>query len=172
MDVRDEEIRVRAAGGVLVILFELCAAEKYSDVNSGKDVFPQPKQPTKAYEGDAGYDLYASRGCLIMPGKYIDVHTDVKIALPDSLWCRIVARSSSARQGLMVQEGIIDTGYRGEMFFGVWNMTRDIFKVEVGMRLAQMILMPHVNPLLARWGQVENLPVSERGAKGFGSSGK
>ena len=154
------------------ILFQLRSGEEYPDVNTGKPVLSQPRQPEKSYDGDAGFDLFASRGCLITPGRYVDVNTDVHVALPPELWCRIVARSSSARKGLIVQEGIIDTGYRGEMFFGVWNMTRDIFKVEVGMRLAQLILMPHVPKF--PWVDVGSnaLPASDRGNRGFGSSGK
>lgn len=130
----------------------------------------QPQQPSRAYDGDAGFDLYASRESLILPSTCREINTDVFIALPSSLWCRIVGRSSSSRKGLAIQEGIIDSGYRGEMFFGVWNMTREIVRIDVGQRLAQLILMPHVSPLIG-WSEVEELPTSVRGTRGFGSSG-
>lgn len=130
----------------------------------------KPQKPTRAYEGDAGFDLYASRSLVIPAGGFADVHTDIAIALPPSLWCRVVSRSSTSRRhGLLVAEGIIDTGYRGEMFFGVWNMNKVEFPVNAGDRLAQLILMQHVAPVA--WKQVDELPKSERGARGFGSSG-
>lgn len=130
----------------------------------------QPQKPTRAYEGDAGWDLFTSREVIIPPGEFRDVHTDIAIALPSDMWCRVVARSSTARKhALIVTEGIIDTGYRGELFFGVWNMNHSSFVVPIGSRFAQLIIMEHARPLA--WVSVDELPQSQRGNRGFGSSG-
>ena len=98
------------------------------------------KKPYKKYLGDAGWDLYVSRPCDIQPGETVDVHTDLQIDMPSKTYARITGRSSTLRKhGLLVYEGIIDNGYTGEMFVCVHNMGKEVFHVEPGMRLAQII---------------------------------
>jgi len=130
------------------------------------------KAPFKKHMGDAGWDLYTSRECVIPPGKTVDVHTDVKVDLPPYTYMRIVGRSSTLRKyNLMVNEGIIDNGFTGELFVCVHNMGDEPFVVEKGMRLAQ-ILFGVIEDV--RWSQVEKIePVpGKRGDAGFGSTGK
>lgn len=126
--------------------------------------------PSRAHETDAGFDLYVSRPAVIEPNQFMDIHTDVQIAMPDGVWARIEGRSSTLRKrGLLVNTGIIDTGYTGELFAGVWNLTDEPVKVEVGERLAQLIFCPMVIPELVMATQ---LPETDRGTSGFGSSGQ
>lgn len=130
------------------------------------------RRPFRKHSGDAGWDLYASRPCTIAPGETADVHTDVYISMPPRLYARITGRSSSLRKHrLLVNEGIIDNGYRGELFVCVHNLGDEPFCVEPGMRLAQMLF--HVIEDV-RWSEVEELPGSPdgRGDAGFGSTGE
>ena len=130
------------------------------------------RRPSKRHEGDAGWDLFTSRPATIPPGETVDVHTDVRIDMPVNLYARITGRSSSLRNlGLLVNEGIIDNGYTGELFVCVHNMGDEPFHVESGMRLAQVLfhLIEDV-----RWSEVDEIgPSSDgRGDAGVGSTGR
>lgn len=130
------------------------------------------KAPFKKHFGDAGWDLYTSRPCIIPPGETVDVHTDVKIDMPPYLYARIVGRSSTLRKHrLMVNEGIIDNGYTGELFVCVHNLGNKPFDVDKGMRLAQVLFYTIED---VRWSQVDAvLPTpGKRGDAGFGSTGR
>lgn len=130
------------------------------------------KAPYRKHAGDAGWDLFVSRDCIIEPGKTIDVHTDIKIDMPPYLYARIVGRSSTLRKHrLMVNEGIIDNGYTGELFVCVHNLGDKPFVVEKGMRLAQVLFHTIED---VRWSEVEEIKPTpgKRGNNGFGSTGK
>ena len=128
------------------------------------------KKPFKRYTGDAGWDLYVSRECTVQPGETVDVRTDIYIDMPLRLYGRITGRSSSLRKhSLLVNEGIIDNGYSGELFICVHNLGDKPFHVKPGMRLAQILF--HVIEDV-RWSEVEEISSSkERGSNGFGSTG-
>lgn len=126
--------------------------------------------PERKHENDAGYDLFVSREVTIPSESWQDVHTDIAIALPDGIWGEIAGRSSTFRvRGLQVQHGVIDPGYRGELFIAVYNFQKTAVKVCRGDRLAQLI--PHMVYDIV-WREVGNLPDSDRGDAGFGSTGK
>lgn len=73
-------------------------------------------RPVKQHTGDAGWDLYTSETCTIAPGETRDVHTGVGMRMPPCLFARITGRSSSLRKhSILVNEGIIDNGYTGEL---------------------------------------------------------
>jgi len=130
------------------------------------------KTPYKKHIGDAGWDLFVSRECVIEPGQTVDVHTDIRIDMPPYLFARIVGRSSTLRNHhLMVNEGIIDNGYTGELFVCVHNLGDAPFKVEKGMRLAQVLFHPIED---VRWSEVSEIKEApgKRGTAGFGSTGK
>ena len=129
------------------------------------------KVPYKKHSGDAGWDLYVSRSCDVLPGDTVDVHTDIKIDMPPYVYARIVGRSSTLRtHHLMVNEGIIDNGYTGELFVCVHNVGDEIFHIKQGMRLAQVIFHTIED---VRWSQVDHIYTASgrRGDKGFGSTG-
>jgi dUTP pyrophosphatase len=127
------------------------------------------QMPKRAYEGDAGFDLFCSRTTLIPPGGFRDIPHDIAISLPTGYWGRITGRSSTFRKHLLhVVEGVIDNGYRGPLFSGVWNTKDTIHTVAVGDRVGQIIIQRIEAP---EWIEVAELPESERGEKGFGSSG-
>lgn len=130
------------------------------------------KRPFKKYSGDAGWDLFTSEECVIQPGETKDVHTGVRIQMPPFLFARITGRSSSLRKHkLLINEGIIDRGYTGELFICVHNLSTEPVTVKKGDRVAQ-ILFHLIEDV--RWSEVDEIKplAGERGANGFGSTGK
>ena len=128
--------------------------------------------PTQAYDGDAGLDLVACERAELGPGERAVVGTGVAVAIPDGHAGLVVPRSGlAARHGLTIVNapGLIDSGYRGEVKVILLNTdSRERFVVEPGMRIAQLVLVEAASVHLV---EVEELPESERGAAGFGSSG-
>jgi len=128
--------------------------------------------PSRTYPDDAGLDLFVTQDAVVRPGEFVDIHCHLAVELPPGVWALVIGRSSTLRKrGLMVNPGIIDTGYRGELFTGVWNMGPAMARVEFGERLAQLILFDNVT---ARYfpHPVDQLSPSLRGSQGFGSSGR
>ena len=127
------------------------------------------RTPIKSHPTDAGWDLFVSRTVTIPPGMNVDVHTDIYVNIPRGLYGRITGRSSTLRKHhLLVNEGIIDCGYTGELYICVHNMGNEPFKVRAGMRLAQ-IIFGEVIPI--EFKTVDCLPGTNRGTNGFGSTG-
>lgn len=132
--------------------------------------------PTRAHDGDAGLDLYSSADVAIPAGQFADVPCGVRCALPEGVWGQIVGRSSTLRRRkLLVATGVIDNGYRGPLFAGIWNQGESTAYIGPGERLAQLILMPNVTGAFApKWASADEfaaIPHDGRGEAGFGSSG-
>lgn len=127
-------------------------------------------KPYKRYGGDAGWDLFVSQDAVIGPGETKDIHTDIRINMPPFLFARITGRSSSLRKHrLLINEGIIDNGYTGELFICVHNLGTEAFYAKKGMRLAQILFHPIED---VRWCEVDEIKsTSGRGDNGFGSTG-
>ncbi len=127
--------------------------------------------PTRAYAGDAGLDLAACERVELPPGERALVGTGLAVAIPDGHAGFVQPRSGLAvRHGITIVNtpGLVDSGYRGELKVILHNTdARETFVVEPGMRIAQLVVVeiPGVDPV-----EVEELPDSERGARGFGSS--
>ncbi|WP_205881551.1 dUTP diphosphatase [Leucobacter coleopterorum] len=128
--------------------------------------------PSYAHEGDAGADLRASEAVQLQPGQRALVGTGVSIALPDGYAAFVVPRSGlAAKHGITVvnSPGTVDAGYRGEIKVTLLNTdTEHTFAVEIGDRIAQMIVMPVSRAVFI---PVDELSESVRGANGFGSTG-
>ena len=128
--------------------------------------------PSRAYAGDAGLDLSACDRVEILPGERAVVGTGLAVAIPEGYAGFVVPRSGlAARHGLtkVNTPGLIDSGYRGEVKVILLNTDRqEPFVVEPGMRIAQLVVLetPGVQPV-----EVTELPESERGPGGLGSSG-
>jgi dUTP pyrophosphatase len=125
----------------------------------------------RAYGGDAGLDLAASERVELAPGARAVVGTGIAVAIPDGHAGFIQPRSGlAARHGISVvnSPGLVDAGYRGELKVVLLNTDREeTFLVEPGMRIAQLVVLPVALPEPV---EVDELPASERGEKGFGSS--
>ena len=127
--------------------------------------------PNYAHEGDAGLDLYSVKELILNPGERGLAHTGIQIELPKNTEAQIRPRSGLAlKNGITTlnSPGTIDEGYRGEIGVILINHSNEIFKVEQGMKIAQMVIKPvfKVNII-----ETEELSNSERNEKGFGSSG-
>ena len=127
--------------------------------------------PTRAYEGDAGLDLAACERVTLGPGERAVVGTGLAVAIPDGYAGLVLPRSGLAvRHGIgkVNAPGLVDSGYRGELRVVLLNTDRHAsFTVEPGMRIAQLLLV-RVPPV--ELVEVAELPDSERGVRGFGSS--
>ena len=128
--------------------------------------------PTRAYPGDAGLDLAACEGVELAPGARAVVRTGLAVAVPEGHAGFVQPRSGlAARNGLTVvnSPGLIDSGYRGEVLVVLLNTDAERpFVVEPGMRVAQLVIVPVPEVAVT---EVDELPASERGRRGHGSSG-
>ena len=131
--------------------------------------------PSYATAGSAGMDLHA---CLdapltLQPGQRAKVPTGLAIALPGPEWVAyLFARSGLAiKHGLTIPNcvGVIDSDYRGEIIVAVINLSQEPYTIQPGDRVAQMVVMPVIQ---AKLTQVDELPQTQRGEGGFGSTGK
>jgi dTMP kinase len=127
------------------------------------------KLPTRAHDGDAGLDLYANEYCSIAPYQQALVSTGIKIIIPYGCAGLIWDRSGLATKGITTIGGVIDTGYRGEVKVIVKNLSEDIYNIEPGEKIAQ-ILIQRVELLEVEEGIIEDQ--TERQAGAFGSSGQ
>ena len=127
--------------------------------------------PARAYQGDAGLDLSACERVELLPGERAVVGTGVAVAIPDGYAGFVQPRSGlAANHGLSVVNapGLVDSGYRGELKVVLLNTdTAERFVVEPGMRIAQLVVLA-IPELEVR--ELDELPATERGARGFGSS--
>jgi dUTP pyrophosphatase len=127
--------------------------------------------PERAYSGDAGLDLSACERVKLAPGERATVPTGLAVAIPEGFAGFVQPRSGlAARHGLTVvnSPGLVDSGYRGELRVVLLNTdAREAFVVEPGMRIAQLVVLPVPGLELV---EVDELPESERGVRGFGSS--
>ena len=127
--------------------------------------------PERAYSGDAGLDLAACERVELAAGERATVPTGLAVAIPEGFAGFVQPRSGlAARHGLTVvnSPGLVDSGYRGELRVVLLNTdTSEPFVVEPGMRIAQLVVLPVPELELV---EVEELPESERGVRGFGSS--
>ena len=127
--------------------------------------------PERAYPGDAGLDLAACERVELGPGERATVPTGLAVAIPEGYAGFVQPRSGlAARQGISVvnSPGLIDSGYRGEIRVVLLNTDAEhTFVAEPGDRIAQLVVLPIPELELV---EVDDLPETERGVRGFGSS--
>jgi dUTP diphosphatase len=127
--------------------------------------------PVRAYSGDAGLDLSSCERVELGPGERALVPTGLAVAIPEGYAGYVQPRSGLAtKHGISIVNtpGLVDSGYRGELLVNLLNTdAREPFVVEPGMRIAQLVILelPEVELV-----EVDELPDSERGVRGFGSS--
>lgn len=132
---------------------------------------PEARLPARAYPGDAGLDLAACERVELAPGERALVPTGIAVAVPEGHAGFVQPRSGlAARNGITIvnSPGLIDSGYRGEVKIVLLNTDRErTFVAEPGERIAQLVVLPV--PAL-ELTEVDELPDSPWGARGFGSS--
>lgn len=133
---------------------------------------PHALLPTRAYEHDAGLDLYALEELVLGPGERASVRTGIAIEIPPGRAGLVLPRSGLAERhgiALVNAPGLIDAGYRGEVRVLLLNTDQaQNFSISPGDRIAQLVLIEIETPAVV---EVEELGGSERGQGGFGSSG-
>jgi dUTP diphosphatase len=128
--------------------------------------------PSPATPGSAGYDLASADEGDLAPLERKLFRTGFSIAVPDGYECQIRPRSGLAlRHGITLPNtpATIDSDYRGELMVALVNIGSETFRVTRGMRIAQMVI---ARVERATFRPVEALPPTDRGAGGFGSSGR
>ena len=126
------------------------------------------KLPERKHEEDAGLDLYSCEEVEILPNEIKTINTGIAIEIPKGYFGLIKDRSGLATKGLHVLAGVIDSNYRGEVKVVLINLSKEKIKIEKNSRIAQLIIIPYLKVNIQ---EVEELSQTERGEKGFGSSG-
>ena len=130
---------------------------------------PKEKIPTRSTSEAAGYDLYSSEDIKVPPRTRILVSTDIAIQVPPGNYGRIAPRSGiSVKNCIDIGAGVIDKDYRGQIKILLINHSDTEFLVQQGDRIAQLILEQIKTPDTKT---VQSLQSTERGPKGFGSTG-
>jgi dUTP pyrophosphatase len=127
--------------------------------------------PARATEGSAGYDVASAEDLVLAPMERRLVRTGFSFAIPAGFEMQVRPRS-----GLALKHGVslpntpatIDSDYRGELMIAMINLGAESFSISRGMRIAQLIIARVEAPAMV---EVDELPVSERGTGGFGSTG-
>ena len=135
---------------------------------------PTAQLPKNATPGSAGYDLCADldRPVVIPPRSTVKGPTGLAMAIRPGLAGFVFARSGlGINHGIVPANcvGVIDSDYRGEVLVGLYNHTDQPFTVQPGDRIAQLVLLPVETPPVE---ECETLPPTQRGAGGFGSTGR
>ena len=137
-----------------------------------KRLRPEAALPAAQHPGDAGLDLRAAIDVVVEPGERAMVPIGVAVAIPDGHAGLVLPRSGLAsKQGLTLANapGLIDAGYRGELICAMVNLDRETpVKIQVGDRIAQLVIVA-LPTIATRWA--DELPDSQRGQGGFGSTG-
>ena len=133
-----------------------------------KKVNSDAKLPSKAHDTDAGFDLYAEKYSSIPVGETRLIGTGIAMAIPRGHAGLIWDRSSMGVKGLHRFAGVIDSDYRGEIKVCIHNASQESYTISEGDKIAQLIIQ-EVPSFFLR--EVDSLEDTERGGKGFGSSG-
>ena len=134
-----------------------------------KKLHPDAKVPRFALSGDAGLDLGAIEAIEFAPGERKGIQTGIALAIPEGFVGLIWDKSGVAlKRGLKTMGGVIDAGYRGEVVVIAKNLSEETISFSAGEKVAQILIQPVEHPEIE---EVIELPESERGEGGFGSTG-
>ena len=130
---------------------------------------PNTKVPTRAFEHDAGLDLTTIETYTLLPGAGRIFKTGLAMAIEPGFVGLVWDRSSMGKRGIKTLGGVIDSGYRGEIGVILWNLSHEPQEIKSGERIAQLLIQPIATPQTT---EVTSLTGTDRGAGGFGSSGR
>jgi len=130
---------------------------------------PEARPPAYARAGDAGMDLCSTEQYVLQSGERHLFGTGIALEIPAGLVGLVWDRSSLGSSGITSFGGVIDSSYRGEIKVTLFNSGTEDHVVRVGDRIAQMLIQP---VLSAHLMEAEALTTSERGERGFGSTGR
>jgi dUTP pyrophosphatase len=125
--------------------------------------------PSRANDGAVGYDVYSAAQIVIPPAQHILVPLDIAITPPEGTYVQILSRSElSVKHHIDVTAGTIDSDYMGNVMVPLYNSGAEAYAVNVGDRIAQMVVVNHQTPTVI---QVSELSQTERGNHRIGSTG-
>ena len=128
------------------------------------------RMPARAHNTDAGLDLHSMEMATIFPGEAWTFDTGVHIALEPGTYGKIESKSGlNIKHDIVSCGGVIDEGFVGSIRVKLYNLGHEAYTFYPGDKIAQLVIMPYLAPKLEL---VEELDETERGANGFGSSGK
>lgn len=130
---------------------------------------PGAKMPTRAHPNDAGLDLYAAESARIWPHSWKAVETGVHVAIPEGYVGLLTSKSGLMRNKGLTCRGTIDAGYTGTIQAVMFNHSDAFVEILKGDKVTQMVILPIITPELEL---VDELEETERGAGGFGSTGR
>ena len=116
----------------------------------------------------AGIDLCSNEDCEILPGEIKKVSTAIFLEMPKNIFGQIFSRSGMSLKGIITLAGTIDSDYRGEIIIVLHNLSKEVFTIEKGMRIGQIIFL-NIEKQTIKFS--EKLNDSKRGSGGFGSTG-
>ncbi len=135
-----------------------------------KKLSREAKLPQYVKPGDAGMDLFALEETILAPGQFVGVATGIAMEIPEGYVGLIWDKSGlSIKHGLKTLGGVVDAGFRGEVKVGIINLGSEEYKIEKGHKVAQMLIQKVEHMEIE---ESESLSETDRGEKGFGSSGK
>ena len=135
-----------------------------------KKLHPNAIPPQKSYESALGWDLFLAEEAIVGPFNRLLLKTGIAFEFPPNFGGILKDRSGVAsKQGLFIHAGVIDPDYRGEVQVLMYNSNRTPVQIAAGAKIAQMILLPVF--VVSELIEVEELNSTDRGDKGFGSSG-
>jgi dUTP pyrophosphatase len=130
--------------------------------------YEDAQAPTHGSDEAAGYDLYSYESETIVSNQIKLIDTGISIRVPEGTYGRIAPRSSVSKKGILINAGVIDRDYRGPVKVMVHNLSNNDYVINKNDRIAQLILEKIKTPPVEL---VEELDDTERGARGFGSTG-
>lgn len=135
-----------------------------------KKLIPDAVLPSYAHPGDAGLDMYAGETVTIPPGEVRKIKSGISIEIPEGYVGLVWDKSGvSMNHSIKSLGGVIDSGYRGEITFGMINLGKEDYTFEKGHKVAQMLIQKIEKVDVE---EVTNLNDTSRGTGGFGSTGK
>ena len=130
------------------------------------------KMPTRAHETDAGLDLYAVRSAVVYGNSSEIFDTGVHIEIPAGYAGFLKSKSGLNVRFGITSEGVIDAGYTGSIVVKLYNNGKFPFYVNKGDKVTQLVILPIETPELELVENLEQFNGSDRGDKGFGSTGR
>ena len=125
--------------------------------------------PERAHDTDAGLDIKSPKRYVLRPLDAVIIDTGVHVELPNGTGGMLKSKSGLNVKDDIVSEGVIDEGYTGSIVVKLYNHGRKLKVIEPGDKISQLVVMPCYYPMLE---VVDDLDPTERGDKGFGSTGK
>jgi dUTP pyrophosphatase len=134
-----------------------------------KKLHPDAMLPTRAHHDDAGLDICCYQETVIPPHTTVKVSTGIAYEVPDGYCIFVWDKGSIGSKGLKTLGGVLDSGYRGELFIPIHNLNNEPYMFEAGYKIAQMVIQK-----VELWEveEMDELSETTRGTGSFGSTGK